>query len=80
MKLVEDDGEVIQDIGDDTALILLMPNKETGAVFQKMGGDVDVPQHMKLAAALLVFLKDEANVKEVMRYLPRKRAYGYKAN
>lgn len=80
MRLVEDDGEVIDQLTDDTALIVLYPNRELGLIVQKMAGDTVVPEHIQLAAALLVFLKDRDNVREVLRHLPRKRDPDYKAN
>lgn len=80
MKIVEDDGEVIEELPDDSALIILYPDKMTGAVMPKMAGDAQVPEHIQLGAALLMFMKEAQNIKEVMRYLPRKKNRDYKAN
>lgn len=80
MKIVDDDGELIDELPDNSALVILYPDKTTGAVLPKMMGDVLVPEHIQLGAALLIFLREKDNVREVMRYLPRKRDPDYKAN
>lgn len=80
MKIVEDDGEVIDTMPDDSAVITLYPDKSAGVLLPKMAGDAQVPEHIQLAAALLAFLKEKDNVKEVLRWLPRKKNRDHKAN
>lgn len=80
MKIVDDDGDLIDDVPDGSAVIIVYPDKSLGALLPKIAGDVEVPANIQLGAALLVFLRDKDNVREVMRHLPRKRNRDYRAN
>lgn len=81
MKLIEDDGEVIQDIPDEAAMLVILPDRELGLILPARGEDEDVTEVEILAAAVGEFLRVPDNVRSVMLdYGPRFRDKNYKGN
>lgn len=76
---MDDDGEVIDELSNDTGLLLLYPGANMSVIIPKMMGDVDVPEHIRLVASLAIFLRYRDNVEQVLKYLPKKNP-DYKAN
>lgn len=83
MKLVTDDGELIDEIHNDAGIVIALPDGDIAAILPKLMDDSEatVPLNVQFCAALLVFLRNDDNYREVMRHLPRRRrGSGYKAN
>lgn len=75
MKLVYDDGTVLDEFPDDCALLVFHPNGDVDAQLPKFGAPEDVvPEHMVKASQVLVFLSDSDNLDEIERFFRRKLA------
>lgn len=65
MKLVEDDGTVVDEFDDDVGVVVFSA-ASASLLIPKPGQDDEVPRHVVLAAAVLAFLSNPDNVIRVL--------------
>lgn len=75
MKLIEDNGEVIANLKDSTAIIILEAGEQPWALASRTKGHRSVTQQTQLATAIVDYLTIPGNVDHIIAStLPRKRA------
>lgn len=70
MKWTTDDGEVIEEFPDGTAIVAVTPDMRIASVLELPPDDDDeVPANAVLAGACAPFLNDPANAEYVLRWM-----------
>lgn len=78
MKLIEDDGTVIEELPDDLAMLIVRPDRTMRALMppRQRGEEVPLhsrPWHARLVIGLVTFLQYRSAVEAVMRHAPTTR-------
>lgn len=80
MKLREDDGDLVYDVPDDSALLIFHPDDSMVILLETLAPNDPVPKNYLLASALAIFLKNKDNVQLVLDTLPLKKDGKHKHN
>lgn len=75
MKLIEDDGEIIEEFDDDTVVILLRDDPENPyqLITPSMDDCTKVPEHILLGGAVIACIDSPHGREQVMGHLPPMR-------
>lgn len=76
MKLIEDNGEIIEDLPDDAAVMLFCRGESRPTLITPtMAEDAKVPYHILLAGAATSYLQTDYGREQVMSHLPPERKH-----
>lgn len=78
MKLCGDDGEIIEQWTDATALVVIEPGKTIIAHIPQRENKRLIPEQSQIAMAMIEFLRDRRNIDWLLHRYPQEQVHLHK--